>query len=216
MSERVHGEKYDAKLSTPAIAAKVREEIKALVKSGELPRAKYSVRSESFAGGSAIRVRITEVAPFELVSSDWVLWTIWNNDPSGIRNPGGARNRHTPKAAALLKRIESMLAAYNHDGSDIQSDYFDVKFYASVDFDYREITEQEAAIRELPEALLRARSAAEQTQREAAEEIARAEYRAQQAAEEAEAEERRRLAIVVPAPFPVVGLFAWIHTPAKA
>ena len=36
--------------------------------------------------------------------------------------------------ADVMKQVEAIVAAYNHDGSDIQSDYFDVNFYSHVNF----------------------------------------------------------------------------------
>jgi hypothetical protein len=50
--------------------------------------------------------------------------------PVGLRP---AFERYTAEAVALRTAIEQIVSAYNYDGSDIQSDYFNVRFYSNVD-----------------------------------------------------------------------------------
>lgn len=106
--ERRYGSKYDSKLNTTQIAKAFRADVKAAQKSGDLPkRLKLSVRTQYYAGGSSIRVGIKDM-------------------------PCGARST---RAAVIANRLEDMLKAYNHNGSDSRFDHFDVNFYGSVQID---------------------------------------------------------------------------------
>lgn len=130
--ERTYGKKYDSKLSSKDVAKLVRDEIKTLKKAGEMPAGvKTSVRYESFAGGSSIRISIKDT-PFNVYNPEWVAYD--------IENPHSSYTPHIPRfsdeARKLKASLEAMLNAYNHDGSDAMVDYFDVKFYSSVDFDW--------------------------------------------------------------------------------
>ena len=72
MYERSYGTKYqefhtDANgervyRSAAEIAKAIRADIKAAVKAGELPKARYSVKSDSYTGGSSVDVTIGEAA----------------------------------------------------------------------------------------------------------------------------------------------------------
>jgi DNA repair protein RadC len=141
MYERSYGSKYDSKLDTAEIAKRVRSEIAEALKAGELPKGlKASVRTSRFAGGSAIDITVT-ACPFpvrnpERVEHDALPWA----EQCRRRVPP----LHNERARALVAKLESMLRAYNHDGSDIQSDYFDVKFYQNVRF-ARDVEEAPAA-----------------------------------------------------------------------
>jgi len=131
MYEISYGPKYDKNLSTKQIAAKFRLDVKAGIEAGELPKGlKLSVRYESFSGGSAIRVKIKEV-PFRVRNPERVIHDIGN--PHEFV-PEFHLPSWTPEAKALKDQLEAMLAAYNYDGSEIQVDYFNVKFYGGVDW----------------------------------------------------------------------------------
>ncbi|MFH8805282.1 hypothetical protein ACH4F6_38035 [Streptomyces sp. NPDC017936] len=133
---RTYGAKYDRNLSTVQIAALVRAQIKLARKLakqsagedgavklpdpiGDAPaEIKFSVRSERFAGGSSIDISIL-------------------NEPKGwaweIREQHGyPMEMATPAMRALVDELAGLLRAYNYDGSDITTDYFDVNFYGSV------------------------------------------------------------------------------------
>lgn len=130
MDRRTYGSKYNENLGTKQIAALVRAEIKAAVKSGALPSLKASVTMERFAGGSSITIRLSDVA----------IKSVYN--PVRLRADVERPNEPcsvpwiTDEARALLDRVEAILGAYNHDGSDSMTDHFDVKFYAHVEFDH--------------------------------------------------------------------------------
>lgn len=131
MYERTYGAKYDKSLSTKDIAAIVRGEIKAAIAAGTLPKMKVSVRYESYSGGSAIRVYIKD-ADFLVINptrhyleKDGANWAATRDMP-----------HRTQKATDAINAISAMLEAYNHDGSDSMSDYFDVNFYKTVGVDW--------------------------------------------------------------------------------
>jgi hypothetical protein len=131
MSKIVYGSKYAMadKLSAAEIAKLVRADIKAAVKSGELPKAKYSVRKESYAGGRSINVSISciEKPGFRYYN------------PERLRADVERPHEHcgipyrSEEAQALIDQVEKLVNAYNFDGSDIMTDYFHVNFYASVE-----------------------------------------------------------------------------------
>jgi len=119
-----YGAKYDRSLTTAQIAALVRGEIKAGIKAGTIARGvKVSVRSDSFSGGSAIRIRVT-ACPFPVLNPEYL--AAEKREPHAYRYN---EPRYTPEATALLALISGMVAAYNYDKSDTMTDYFNVNFY---------------------------------------------------------------------------------------
>ncbi len=93
---------------------------------GDAPASmKFSVRSERFSGGSAIDIIVKGVP------QEWG----WMRQKDEW---GRERWVHTPAMRALFDELKKVMAAYNHDGSDITTDYFDVRFYGSVETDYDE------------------------------------------------------------------------------
>lgn len=129
MYEKTFGSKYDASLSVKQIAAIVRGEVKAAVKAGTLPKGKYSVRMDHH---RSIRVEITpEGEVFDkryLADEEYIRGPMIQGADGQLCRP----SRYVPAVAAALKTVEAMLWAYNYDGSDIQSDYFNVNFYSNV------------------------------------------------------------------------------------
>jgi len=109
MYERTYGAEYDASMTVKQIAAVVRTRLRAALKAGDLPvpagnEVKISVRYRT---ASMMQAIDRTVSGFEGTRSEW---------------------------AALRKAIDAVANAYNHDGSDIQTDYFDVRFYGSTDY----------------------------------------------------------------------------------
>ena len=140
MSKIVYGSKYKSGMSRVEIAKAIRAEIKSAVKSGALPKAKYSVRCRSYSGGGSIDVAIANVEQvgFELYNQERL-----------ARDLSGEYSSHmlpwmAPEAMALVGKVEAIVGAYNFDGSDSMSDYFHVNFYGSVDFE----SEYQCAMRE--------------------------------------------------------------------
>ncbi|MDQ6892222.1 MAG: hypothetical protein M3167_06030 [Acidobacteriota bacterium] len=147
MYERSYGAKYDKSISTTEIAKRFRADVKAALAAGELPKGlKVSIRTSYFSGGSSIDVRIVS-APFSIMNKKRI--------EHDVRTPNAPlsddeRPLHSERAREVLATLEGMLQAYNHDGSEIQSDYFDVRFYGHVNFEH----EQERAERAAVEALV--------------------------------------------------------------
>lgn len=136
MTNTVYGIKYNSKLSTKDIASIIRQEIKEEIKQGNLPKAKYSVRKDSY---NAIRVYISNVqSPKLMFNPHHILFQKENPSFYTGNLPifHEARERYTPEGKRVLAKLETMLQAYNYDGSDSQSDYFNVNFYATVQFDW--------------------------------------------------------------------------------
>jgi hypothetical protein len=157
--EVVYGSKYDKSLSRKEIAVRVRADIKEAVKAGELPTAKYSVRIESYSGGGSINVTVTGL-PFEVLNEERSLAD--HDQP----NVFCRINWMSDKAMAVDAAIDAILAAYNFDGSDIQSDYFHVNFYSHVRIETDEAAERAAIVarRDAEDARLEALATAERAE----------------------------------------------------
>jgi len=121
-----YGKKYERGLTTTQCAARIRADIKEALRTRELPRGlKVSVRSDYFANGSSIDVRVTALP------AGWALL-----NPERVRHDVLTPNvypenlaRYTEETTALLKVLQAIMDAYNYDGSDSQTDYFHVNFY---------------------------------------------------------------------------------------
>ena len=141
--ERSYGYKYHeapAYSSAAEIAKLIRAEIKVAVAEGLLPGApvKYSVTSQSYSGGQSVDVEVQNW------DGAWVVcdggqgcrdvWCVNRNDPTYAH----AAQEHkvlSEEAAVALVTLERIHDAYNHDGSDVMTDYFDVRYYGTVKFE---------------------------------------------------------------------------------
>lgn len=154
MYERHYGALYNDQLSNKEIAAKIRTAIKSLVKNEVLPADwKYSVRYRSYAGGSSIDVKATAPRPVRLVNAR----TVYNpsqTNPLDIDLPTDYAQRDergefrpcrvapgqrweireglTIEARNVYLTLKQLHGVWNHDGSDIQVDHHDVKYYGQV------------------------------------------------------------------------------------
>jgi hypothetical protein len=152
MYERTYGAKYaeTGGQTTAQIAAMIRADIKAAVNVGTLPGkpVKYSVRTDNFSGGSSIDVRVkdwpeawqecTGIIPG---SEDGYTArdcrNMWCAGHYEMRdNPNVEHHKVlTVEGQRVQKVLEVIHRAYNHDGSEILTDYFDVRFYGQVNID---------------------------------------------------------------------------------
>ncbi len=106
-----------AKVTATPGAVKVADPI------GDAPAAiKVSVRTQYYAGGGSINVRLSNIP------ADWG-WTDWPDESYTDRRP---RKIATPALGAFATAIRQVMDAYNYDGSDTMTDYFDVRFYGHV------------------------------------------------------------------------------------
>lgn len=137
VDRRTYGAKYDhaQTMDISDIARLIREDIKLARKVakktaepgalatidalGNAPaQVKFGVRISRFSGGCALDIKIKNVP------ADW--WTERTDDR------GDAGKFATPALKALAAELRSIMDAYNHDGSDLLTDYFDVRFYGHV------------------------------------------------------------------------------------
>lgn len=160
MYERNYGAKYDQPGTgyQPAtvIARHIRADIKAAIKAGSLPgtATNYRVRCKSYSGGQSIDVRATGLAGMWQQCDGTIPGTqhVYQDENGDIRfGPAdtcrdywcatGGIHRDSPGAehhqtlTVEGRRVESILQAihdaYNHDGSEIQVDYFDKRYYGT-------------------------------------------------------------------------------------
>jgi hypothetical protein len=130
MSDIWYGGKYERGLDVADIAKRVRADLKAAVKAGELPKSfKAGVRISRFSGGCSITVTI-KVPGVPAVNPARVEFE--HDHPHTYCDVALFTEEYT----ALKKKVEAILKAYNFDGSDTQTDYFHVNFYGSVSLDY--------------------------------------------------------------------------------
>lgn len=130
MYERSYGVHYDQVGTPKEAAAAMRATVKQWQREGLIPAdIKVSIRYRSFAGGCSIDIRATSPRP--------IYWC----DPHQWQRCD--RHAHygwydcmTPEARHVREELEALHNAYNHDGSEIQVDYFDVRFYGQATIEY--------------------------------------------------------------------------------
>jgi len=88
------------------------------------------VRTREYAGGGSIDVRVTAVpAGFKVQNPARMYMDLCRVD--------SARPYFTPEAAAVLRKLDALLQAYNRDDSDSMVDHFDVRFYGDAGFEWQ-------------------------------------------------------------------------------
>ena len=140
-TNEVRGSKYEATrdLNSTEITARVRADIKAAQKAGRLPAGcKISCRKDSYSGGWAIRVHV-ETLPegFRVTSPAYASWLKQFGVNSCRNVPLAWTDCMSEERKALIASLEAILAAYNRDNSDSMVDYFDTRFHATVDLDWK-------------------------------------------------------------------------------
>lgn len=139
-----YGAKYDRthKLSTVEIAKLIREEIKAIrkvaAKTAQAAADGAVALSDPIGDAPAsikVGVRVPHYGSINITLSGVPAEWGWERKNDRLGNPEW---KHTPALHALIDALRSLMAAYNHDNSDIMTDYFDVRFYGSVQTDWRE------------------------------------------------------------------------------
>jgi len=118
------GERYTETrdLTTVQVAALIRQDIKK-----QFPNLKIFVRSEYYSGGSSIDIRVKS-CDFNPINPAW--------DPNDYMTSMDNNPRYTERGKTLLRDLERIVNRYNRDNSDSSIDYFDVRFYSSVTYDY--------------------------------------------------------------------------------
>lgn len=157
MYERSYGYLYEQigeRPTTTHIAAAIRQDIKTAKAEGLLPNHwRYSVRTRYFAGGSSIDVDVKacedawqecdgmKVGSRHRLPSGTVVGTgcgnVWCKAGGQYKDSPSAETHQvlTEDAEAARMTLERIHNAYNHTGSDVTTDYFDVRYYGHVTFD---------------------------------------------------------------------------------
>jgi hypothetical protein len=136
MYERSYGYRYNEVDGRPTDIAKVvRRDIKQAVGEGLLPaRWTYSVRSDSLSVDVAVRDCPDAWKECDGGRDCHDVWCAARNDPK-YAHAAKPHQVLTDEAAAAKMTLERIHNAYNHDGSEIQTDYFDVRYYGIVSFE---------------------------------------------------------------------------------
>jgi hypothetical protein len=139
--ERRYGAKYeDARnLGVTEIAGLMRQDIKQAVANGDLPKDDHiSVTTQKYAGGASIDIKVSNWAGATVPADDsrctGQLDLGTRTVPSSCkpgqhdwRCPGAAHE--SEEGARVRETIQAIHDSYNHDGSDVMTDYFDVRYY---------------------------------------------------------------------------------------
>jgi len=139
----VYGPKYERDLTIVEIAKRLRAEIKAAVKEGKLPKCKYSVRISRYSGGRSLNVAIKDYPKpihnrrhleldHELSKGSKLLGLKKYQDLWAERE---TMPQYTEELVDLIRTLEMGASQWNYDGSDPQTDYFNVNYYSHVDID---------------------------------------------------------------------------------
>lgn len=120
-----YGTKYAATkdLKRTEIAKLIRADIKAAVKAGSLPKAKYSVTCRSYSGGGSIDIHVSEAEGIRVYNVERLLFE--HDEPHAYC----ALDVYSAEMMAVVETLDAIHASYNYDGSDYSTDYFHVRFY---------------------------------------------------------------------------------------
>lgn len=133
------GNKYEETkdLDIKEIAKLVRKDIAQAKKEGTLPKnLKVSVKIDRYSMGQSLNVTIKSGLDCPLLNKEWF---------EQEKNSCGQLptvERYTTEAKLVQSVLKNIVNSYNYDDCDTMSDYFDVRFYSSIDFDY-DLYEQE-------------------------------------------------------------------------
>jgi hypothetical protein len=132
---RVYGDKYDKvrNLSVVEIAKFMREDIKLAMKVAKATTEPGTVATfDAFAAipdGVKITVRTRHYTSIDIVVRNIPEAWGWTEEETPW---GHKRAAATPALKALGEALKTIHHAYNYDGSDVSTDYFDVNYYGGV------------------------------------------------------------------------------------
>lgn len=137
MYERSYGYKYEeaADKYGAELAKLIRADIKQAIGEGLLPaKWKYSVQTRHGSMMQAIDVTVKGCADAWKPCDRRTCADPWCKSGGMHRELEGAKDHEilTDEADAARMTLERIHSAYNHDGSEIQTDYFDVRYYGQV------------------------------------------------------------------------------------
>ncbi len=136
MYERSYGYRYDEAKNASAtdIAKLIRRDIKQAQEEGLLSSNwSYSVRSDS----NSIDLEVRDCADAWRECDGRNCHNVWcaaRNDPQ-YAHAAELHDVLTEDAEAAKVTLKRIHDAYNHDGSELQTDYFDVRYYGGVSFE---------------------------------------------------------------------------------
>ena len=116
-----------AGLDTVGIAKRVREDIASAVRIGDLPKAKYSVRTDKYSMGSSITIEATRL-PFPVLNA--AAFHVVGNWVELDRMHFS--NRFTLEAQHVDRMLNRIVTAYHWDRSDPMSDVYNERFHRDV------------------------------------------------------------------------------------
>jgi hypothetical protein len=116
-------------LDTTEIAKRIREEIKAAVKSKELPKGKYSVRSDKYSMGASITVEASRL-PFRVINPD--AYRVDRGANWATFDSVHHRSRFTAQAQEVERKLSAIVDGYHWDRSDSMTDYYNERFAKDV------------------------------------------------------------------------------------
>lgn len=133
MYERSYGSRYEDRLDVAEIAKRIRKHIKAAVKDGTLPAGlKTSVRISRYSMGQSLNITVTAY-PENFLNPEFIAWKAEHPHDPHFHAP----ERYTEKYREHLAVLKGFHSSYNHDGSEVMVDYFDVNYYGDVEADYK-------------------------------------------------------------------------------
>lgn len=125
-----YGDRYEATedMDIVDLGKLIKKGIKEMMSDGAIPEMKVSVTTNRSPREVNVKFKsFPEDKPlFEEKSDD---------DPRGIHSRG-PDYKMVDEAKEAKDRVEGFIESFNYDGSDIQTDYFNVRFYQSVKFHY--------------------------------------------------------------------------------
>ena len=138
MYERSYGYLYSELGQSPTntdIAKAIRADIKQAVAEGLLPaRWTYSVRSDNLAVSVMVQDCADAFQACDGRDDCHDVWCVARNDPR-YAHAAHTHDVLTEEAKVARMTLQRIHSAYNHDGSELQADYFDVRYYGGVSFE---------------------------------------------------------------------------------
>jgi hypothetical protein len=110
-------------LDIPALGRRIKKGIKAMMEAGDIPEMKLSVTTNRSPREVNVKFKsFPEDAPLFQKSKDRF---------------GQEQRVYSDQAKEVQEKVKDYVDTFNYDGSDIQTDYFNVRFYSNVKFDWR-------------------------------------------------------------------------------
>lgn len=113
-------------LDIAELAKLVRQDLKAALAAGELPRGKYRVRISRYSMGQEMAISLADTGKSWCIAK--ACHAYQDRAPSAAYADGFTTEYHQ-----VVEKLEAIANAYNYDKSDSQTDYFDCNFHLTVE-----------------------------------------------------------------------------------